>query len=113
MNEKQDFTTGSIPKKMIKFMFPILGALILQAMYSAVVTCILFSYMGYFNGHAKSLFVMLQGLAQSFLIRLPMSYIMSIRPNADLMGIGLAAPAATVFGIFLCTIYYFHMKKKL
>ena len=62
----------------------------------AIVTSILFSYMGYFNGHAKSLFVMIQGLAQSFLIRLPMSYLMSIRPNASLFGVGLAAPSATV-----------------
>lgn len=77
----------------------------------AVVTSILFSYMGYFNGHSWSLFVMLQGLAQSFLIRLPMSYLMSIRPDADLMGIGLAAPAATIFGILLCSIYYFYRKK--
>ena len=28
-----DFTQGSILKKMIKFMIPILGALVLQAMY--------------------------------------------------------------------------------
>ena len=34
MNDKQDFTRGNIPAKMIQFMFPILGALILQAMYS-------------------------------------------------------------------------------
>lgn len=72
----------------------------------AVVTCILFSFMGYFNGHAKSLFVMLQGVAQSFLVRLPMSYVMSIRPDASLTGIGLAGPAATIFGILLCSIYY-------
>lgn len=58
----------------------------------AIVTSILFSYMGYFNGHACSLFVMLQGLAQSFLIRLPMSYFMSMRPDASLTYIGLAAP---------------------
>ncbi len=77
----------------------------------AVVTSILFSYMGYFNGHSCSVFVMLQGLAQSFLVRLPMSYLMSIRPNASLTGVGLAAPTATSFGIFLCTIYYFHQKK--
>ena len=32
----------------------------------AVVTSISFSFMGYFNGHGCSLFVMLQGLAQSF-----------------------------------------------
>jgi Na+-driven multidrug efflux pump len=72
----------------------------------AIVTSVLFSYMGYFNGHSWSVFVMVQGLAQSFLVRLPMSYIMSIRPNASLTGIGLAAPTATVFGIILCTIYY-------
>lgn len=31
-----DFTTGSIPVKLIKFMLPVLGALVLQAMYGAV-----------------------------------------------------------------------------
>ena len=75
----------------------------------AIVTSILFSFMGYFNGHSRSMFVMLQGLAQSFLIRLPMSYIMSIQPDASLTGIGLAAPTATIFGIVLCTVYYRRM----
>ena len=40
MEEKKklsdDFTRGSIAGKLIKFMIPILGALILQAMYGAV-----------------------------------------------------------------------------
>ena len=79
----------------------------------AVITCILFSYMGYFNGHSKSVFVMTQGLMQSFLIRLPMSYVMSVRENASLTGIALAAPTATIFGIILCTIYYKKMQKTL
>lgn len=79
----------------------------------AVITCILFSYMGYFNGHEKSLFVMAQGLIQSFLIRLPMSYLMSIRENASLTGIALAAPTATIFGIVLCTIYYKKLQKSM
>ena len=78
----------------------------------AVVTSILFSFMGYFNGHSRTLFVMAQGLAQSFLIRLPLSYIMSIQQEASLTGIGLAAPAATVFGIVLCFIYYKKMEKE-
>lgn len=34
--ERSDFTQGSILKKMIPFMMPILGALILQAAYGAV-----------------------------------------------------------------------------
>lgn len=78
----------------------------------AIVTSILFSYMGYFNGHSRTMFVMGQGLAQSFLVRLPMSYIMSIQPKATLTQIGLAAPTATVFGILLCTVYYFRMDRE-
>lgn len=34
--DKTDFTQGSILKKMVAFMIPILGALILQAAYGAV-----------------------------------------------------------------------------
>ena len=79
----------------------------------AVITCILFSYMGYFNGHAKSLFVMAQGLIQSFLIRFPLSYVMSMKENASLTGIALAAPAATWFGIVLCTVYYKKIQKEI
>lgn len=79
----------------------------------AVVTSFLFSFMGYFNGHSRSLFVMGQGLAQSFLVRLPMSYIMSIQPDASLTRIGLAAPTATIFGIVLCTVYYIRMNRQL
>lgn len=33
---KNDFTQGSIVSKLLRFMIPILGALILQAMYGAV-----------------------------------------------------------------------------
>ena len=35
-NDKADFTQGSILKKLVAFMMPVLGALILQAMYGAV-----------------------------------------------------------------------------
>ena len=35
-NENADFTQGSILKKLVAFMIPILGALILQAAYGAV-----------------------------------------------------------------------------
>lgn len=72
----------------------------------AVVTAILFSFIGYYNGHSKTLFVMLQGLAQTFIVRLPMSYFMSIQPDASLTMIGLAAPCATIFGIVINLIYF-------
>lgn len=79
----------------------------------AVITCILFSFIGYFNGHGQTWFVMLQGLAQSFLVRLPMSYFMSIRPDANLTEIGFAAPAATLFGITINVLFFVYYSKKL
>jgi putative MATE family efflux protein len=79
----------------------------------AVVTSILFSFIGYYNGHGQTLFVMLQGLAQTFLLRLPMSYLMSIQPNASLTNIGLAAPSATVFGIIINVCFYIYYTRKL
>lgn len=77
----------------------------------AVVTSILFSLVGYFNGQSQTLFVMVQGLAQTFVVRLPLSYIMSSRPNASLTHIGIAAPSATTFGILLNVIFYIWFTK--
>lgn len=78
----------------------------------ATVTAILFSFIGYYNGHSKTVFVMIQGIAQTFLVRLPMSYIMSIQPEASLTMIGLAAPCATVFGILINVTYFIMLNKK-
>lgn len=78
----------------------------------AVLTCVLFSLLGYFNGHSRSNFVMAQGIAQAFLIRLPVSYVMSIQPGASLTGVGLAVPLSTVFGIALCLFYYRRMQRQ-
>ena len=78
----------------------------------AVLTSVLFSFLGYFNGHSRSTFVMAQGIAQAFLIRLPVSYVMSIQPGASLTGVGLAVPLSTVFGIVLCLLYYRRMNRE-
>lgn len=77
-----------------------------------ILTAILFSMIGYFNGHDKTLWVMIQGLTQTLLVRLPLAYYMSIQPNASLTKIGFAAPAATIFGIMLNVGFYIWLKKK-
>lgn len=77
-----------------------------------IVTAILFSMIGYFNGHNRTVWVMLQGLIQTMLVRLPLAYYMSIQPNASLTNIGLAAPVATVFGIVLNTVYFVWCNRK-
>lgn len=79
----------------------------------AVLTPISFSFIGYYNGHDQSLFVMLQGICQTFLVRLPMSYIMSIQPSASLTMIGLAAPSATAFGIVINIVFFFIYARRL
>lgn len=78
-----------------------------------IVTAVLFSMVGYFNGHEKTLWVMTQGLIQTLLVRLPLAYIMSIQPDASLTNIGLAAPIATCFGIVLNVIFFFYMTRKM
>ena len=66
-----------------------------------IVTAILFSMVGYFNGNNKTIWVMTQGLIQTLLVRLPLAYFMSIQPNASLTKIGLAAPISTMVGVVL------------
>lgn len=73
-----------------------------------IVTAVLFSMVGYFNGSNQTLWVMIQGLIQTLLVRLPLAYYMSIQPNASLTKIGMSAPVATVVGIALnigCFLY--------
>lgn len=77
-----------------------------------IVTAVLFSMIGYFNGHDKTVWVMLQGLIQTLLVRLPLAYYMSIQPDASLTKIGFAAPVATMFGIVLNIIFYIYCNRK-
>lgn len=78
-----------------------------------IVTAIMFSMVGYFNGNNQTLWVMFQGLFQTLLVRLPMSYYMSIQPNASLTKIGLAAPTSTAVGIILNTLFFIYFNKKM
>lgn len=77
-----------------------------------IVTGVLFSMVGYFNGNNKTLWVMIQGLVQTLLVRLPLAYYMSMQPNASLTKIGLSAPVATVVGILLNIMFYIYLNRK-
>lgn len=79
----------------------------------AFLTCILFSLLGYFNGHAKTVFVMWESLGRTFLVRLPISYIMSIQKGTTLTKVALAGPISTACGIVVSLIYYRHLNKML
>lgn len=77
-----------------------------------IVTAVLFSMVGYFNGNNKTIWVMAQGMIQTLLVRLPLAYFMSIQPDTNLTKIGLAAPVSTIAGILLNVSFYLYLSKK-
>ncbi len=56
--------------------------------------------------------VMIQGLIQTLLVRLPLAYFMSIQPDASLTKIGLAAPVSTAVGVVLNLGFYLYLNHR-
>ena len=77
-----------------------------------LIVSFLFCFIGYFNGCGRTAFVMLQGIAGAFLVRIPVSYLMSRTEKVSLFQIGLATPCSTVVQILLCLGYFLYLKKK-
>lgn len=82
--------------------------------YSAdcILTCVMFSSIGYFNGCGISIPVMIQGISSAFCIRIPLSIFMSRLPGASLALVGLATPITTVYGIIFFTICFIWLRHK-
>ena len=76
-----------------------------------LLTCFLFCFIGFFNGLGETGFVMLQGTAAAFLIRIPVAWWMS-RATGRLFYIGLGVPCATVVQIIACFVFYAHIRRK-
>lgn len=92
----------------IQSAFAYLKGFALETIFAAV----LFTFSGYFNGINQTFFVMVQGVVQTLLVRLPLAYFMSIQPDASLTKIGLAAPISTAVGVLMSICYYLYMNKK-
>jgi Na+-driven multidrug efflux pump len=76
-----------------------------------ILTCVLFSSIGYFNGCGKSLPVMIQGITSAVCIRIPVALFMSQLPNTSLFYVGLSTPITTVYGIFFFMVCFALLKK--
>lgn len=70
-----------------------------------LLTCFLFCFIGYFNGMEYTTFVMAQGIIGAFLVRVPVSFIMSRQVPVSLFHIGLATPCSTIVQITLCFLW--------
>ena len=73
---------------------------------------VMFCMIGYFNGCGKTLFVMLQGIAGAFGVRIPVSLIMSRIKPVSLFKVGLATPCSSVVQIILCVGYFFLLSRR-
>ena len=76
-----------------------------------LLTSFLFCFLGYFNGCGYTRMTMFQGIGSAFLIRVPVSYIMSKQVPVSLFKIGLATPCASAVQILIC-FWYYHRKKR-
>jgi Na+-driven multidrug efflux pump len=77
-----------------------------------ILTCVLFSSIGYFNGRGKSIPVMIQGMTSAFGVRIPVSLLFSRLKNTSLVLIGLATPITTVYGIIFFAICFALLRRK-
>ena len=77
-----------------------------------IFTALFFCYTGFYNGIGKTRFVMLQGIAGAFCVRVPVSFLMSKRANATLFDIGLATPMSSVLQLILCVGFMIYLDKK-
>ena len=73
---------------------------------------VMFCMIGYFNGYGKTLFVMLQGIAGAFGVRIPVSLIMSRIKPVSLFKVGLATPCSSVVQIILCVGYFLLLSRR-
>ena len=70
-----------------------------------LMTCFLFCFIGFFNGLGQTGFVMAQGIAAAFLIRIPVAYVMS-KVMGRLFFIGLCIPCSTLVQIITCFLFF-------
>ena len=77
-----------------------------------LLTAELFCFNGFFSGMGRTNFVMVQGFIGAFLVRIPVSFLMSRLPHVSLFYIGLATPISTFIQISICGAYLLCTIKK-
>lgn len=75
-------------------------------------TAIFFNMSGYFNGCGYTKFVMAENLIGALLIRVPVSYFMSLIRPVNIFYIGLATPSSSLLQVILCIVYMQFVAKK-
>ncbi|MCI2058112.1 MAG: MATE family efflux transporter [Oscillibacter sp.] len=71
-----------------------------------LLSSILFSFIGYFDGCGRTRFLLLQSIAGIAAVRIPVTLAMSRRWPVSLLYLGMAAPCATAVQILLCAFFF-------
>lgn len=80
----------------------------LEYLFLSIFCCIL----GYFNGHGRTTFVMIQSIFASFCVRVPLSFYFGYLENTSMVKISLAVPISAFVSLVLCVIYLFYFERK-
>ncbi|MCB2293359.1 MATE family efflux transporter [Clostridium algoriphilum] len=70
-----------------------------------ILVCFVFSMNSFFSGCGNSLFPMIHSLIATFIIRIPLSFVLSKMAGITLYEIGFASPLATFASLVICIIY--------
>ena len=79
------------------------------------IDCVLVSFVfcmnAYFNGNGQAFICFAHSIAVTFLIRIPVTWLMSKISQDSLLPMGFAAPAASLFSVVVCLIYFLKRQK--
>ena len=78
-----------------------------------LLTAIFFCFSGFYNGIGKTRFNMIQSLTGAFLVRIPVSFLMSRLRPVSLFRVGLATPCSSLVQTILCFLYLKYIAKSL
>ena len=78
-----------------------------------LLTSFLFCFVGYFNGHGQTVFVMVQGFVGALGVRMPVAFRMSRMSPGSLFHLGLSTPASTVVQILLCGVWFLRQNRQM
>ena len=70
-----------------------------------ILVCFVFCMNSFFSGCGNSLFPMIHSLLATFIIRIPLSFVLSKIAGITLYEIGFASPLATFASLVMCVIY--------
>ena len=105
-----DFIVGMFTTDTMVIMFgaQYLSSYIVDSIFAGVH----FSFSGYFAACGKSYIGFIHNIAAIALLRVPGSYLASIKFPDTLFPMGMAAPAGSLLSVVICVIAYLILKKR-